>query len=160
MCTSTDQTLWTVANDPDGIALLTEHLVEVGPTLVILEATGGFEAHVAAELAVGGCSVAVVNPKQVRDFARAIGRVAKTDAIDAAVLAQFAQALKPQPRLLPDADQLQLRHLVRRRSQIVCMVDSERNRLRYAPDALRQHIRRHIDYLCDDRSDIDRRSEL
>ena len=98
VCISTDATVSTVANDSEGIALLAERFVQIDPTLVVMEATGGYESALAAQLALHNLQVAVVNPKHARDFARAIGRLAKTDAIDAAVLAQFAHAVRPQPK--------------------------------------------------------------
>ena len=155
VCISTDATVSTVANDSEGIALLAERFVQIDPTLVVMEATGGYESALAAQLALHNLQVAVVNPKHVRDFARAIGRLAKTDAIDAAVLAQFAHAVRPQPRPLPDADHQQLRSLVRRRQQIVRMINSERNRLPSASTPLHPGILKHIEFLTHARSDID-----
>lgn len=156
VCVSTDAKVWSVSNDPNGIASLVQRLRNIAPSLVVMEATGGFESEVAAALALSSLDVAVVNPKQVRDFARATGRLAKTDAIDASVLAHFAQAVKPEPRPLPDDDQLQLRALVRRRRQIIQMISSERNRLRSASSLLRPGIEQHIAFLTQCRSDIDR----
>ena len=97
----------------------------------------------------------MVNPRQVRDFARSTGRLAKTDAIDAGVLAQFAQAVKPEARRLPDHDQEQLRQLVRRRRQVVVMISSETNRLRFVSDLVGAVIERHIGYLSDSRTEMD-----
>src|SRR5262245_7146785 len=91
-------------NDPDGIAPLVGRLRPLNPTLIVLEATGGYEIPVAAALAAAGLPVCVVNPRQVRDFARATGKLAKSDPIDAAVLAHFGQAIRPEPRPLPDED--------------------------------------------------------
>ena len=95
---------WTSPNDPDGIADLAARVAVLGPALVVLEATGRYEAACAAALATAGVPVAVVNPRQARDFAKATGRLAKTDALDAAVLARFAEAVRPEPRPLPDAE--------------------------------------------------------
>ena len=125
---------WRVANDGPGIAALVERVQELAPGVVVLEATGGFEALVAAALAAAGLSVAVVNPRQVRDFARATGQLAKTDALDAAVLARFAEAVRPAPRPLPDAAQAELGALVTRRRQLVAMLTAEPNRLASAPE--------------------------
>ncbi|MBI1902308.1 MAG: transposase, partial [Planctomycetia bacterium] len=98
-------------------------------SLIVLEATGGYEQVVTAELAAAGLPVVVVNPRQVRDFARATGRLAKTDQIDAAILAQFAQAVQPQLRPLPDEKTLELREKLGRRRQLLQMCNAERNRL-------------------------------
>ena len=156
VCLTSPPDIWRVCNNSDGIGSLVECLGEIVPAVVVMEATGGYEAAVAAELADSGVGVAVVNPRQVRDFARSTGRLAKTDAIDAAVLAQFAQAVKPEPRTLPDRDHKQLRELVRRRRQILVMISSENNRLRFASDLVRPSIELHIGYLSDNRTDIDR----
>ena len=109
---------WQCANDETGIAALVERLRSwqpLAPQLIVLEATGGLERLVVAALALAGLPVAVVNPRQARDFAKATGRLAKTDAVDAAVLAHFAQALQPPPRSLPDAATQALAARVERR---------------------------------------------
>jgi transposase len=93
---------WTVTNDEQGLAELAPRLVALAPTLVVLEATGGFEFLAAITLAKAGLPIAVVNPRQVRDFAKAMGRLAKTDALDATLLADFAQRVRPEIRALPD----------------------------------------------------------
>ena len=93
---------FSVVNDERGLAQLIEQLLAVTPTLVVLEATGGIELPLTSALALGGLPVVVVNPRQVRDFAKATGQLAKTDAIDAQVLARFAEAIRPEPRPLPD----------------------------------------------------------
>ena len=92
---SSEARVWRTANNPEGIASLLESLGRVAPRLVVMESSGGYEYQAAAELAAAGHAVAVVNPRQVRDFGRSIGRIAKTDEIDAAVLARFAEAVKP-----------------------------------------------------------------
>ena len=112
------------ANDPDGVAALTARVVALSPARVVVEATGGYEHPLAA-----GVPVAVVNPRQVRDFARATGRYAKTDAIDAAVLAHFAEAVRPEARPLPDADTRRLGERLDRRRQLLGMRAMESNRL-------------------------------
>ena len=145
---------WRKANNPEGIASLLESLGCVAPSLVVMESSGGYEYEVAAELAAAGHAVAVVNPRQVRDFGRSIGRIAKTDEIDAAVLARFAEAVKPQVRPLPDEEERELRALIRRRRQVVEMITSERNRLGQAPPVLRPHIEAHIAWLIEGRGDI------
>lgn len=134
-------------HDEAGLAALVQYLHPRQPTLVVLEATGGYEADVAAALAVAGFPVAVVNPRQVRDFARATGRLAKTDALDAVVLAQFAEAVRPPARPLPDAAHQALTALVRRRQQLVEMLTAERNRLPLAPPPIRADVHAHIHFL-------------
>jgi len=134
------------ANDAKGIAALVAHVRELMPTLVVLEATGGYEAAVAAELAVAA-PTAVVNPKQVRDFAKATGRLAKTDVLDAAVLALFAEKLRPEPRPLPDAQARELTDLVQRRRQLMDMIVAETNREQMAQPRVRKAIQRHITWL-------------
>jgi transposase len=114
----------------EGIASLVERVKALSPVLIVLEATGGFETVVAGALAGAQLPLAVVNPRQVRDFARAIGRLAKTDALDAEVIALFAERVRPEPRPLPDEDARYLSELVARRRQIVEMMTMERNRRR------------------------------
>jgi transposase len=126
---------WQVANAPAGLAALVDRLVPLGPALVVLEATGGLEVPVAAALAAAGLPVAVVNPRQVRDFARAAGTLAKTDRLDAAVLAHFAEALRPAPRPLPDATARQWQDLLARRRQLLELRGMEQNRLATAATA-------------------------
>lgn len=135
------------ANDPQGIASIIDQIVPLEPSGVVLEATGGLEMLVAGELELAGMPVSLVNPRQVRNFARAIGRLAKTDSIDAQVLAHFAEAVKPPVRPLPDADTRELRALVDRRRQLLEMVTSERNRLRRAPERVQVLIQEHIGWL-------------
>ena len=117
-----------VARDGKGLEELTARLGGLGVALVVLEATGGFEVTVAAALCAAGLPLAVVNPRQVRDFARATGRLAKTDALDAAAIAHFAEAVHPEPRPVPDEQARALGELVTRRRQIVEMMTAERNR--------------------------------
>ena len=117
VCVSSEARVWREANTPEGIARLLERVSHVGPRLVVMESTGGYEYDLAAQLAAAAHAVAVVNPRQVREFARSIGRNAKTDELDAAVLARFAEAVKPQVRPLPDEQERELRALIRRRSQ-------------------------------------------
>jgi transposase len=135
-------------NDDAGIAAIVDHLTALRPALIVLEATGGLEAPLAAALAAAGLPVAVVNPRQVRDFARATGKLAKTDALDAAVLAHFAEAIRPQARPLPDEQARQLEAILARRRQLIQMRTAERNRLAtVAPKAVRQDLASHIKYL-------------
>lgn len=117
------------ANTPEGVDALTDWLRSVGVALVVVEASGGYERAVLAALSLGGLPVALVNPKRVREFARALGQLAKTDALDAAVLAQFAEAIRPPVWAMPDPDAQALRALLVRRAQLVGMRTAEKNRL-------------------------------
>jgi len=112
----------------------TARIHELSPTVIVLEATGGFEIPLAAEMSAAGLPVAVVNPKQVRDFARALGILAKTDAIDARVLALFAERIRPEPRQLRDEDARIFKDLVARRRQLVTMQTMELNRRKQTAD--------------------------
>ena len=140
-------TPYRVAHDEAGLAALVAHVQTLAPALVVLEATGGLETDVATALAVAGVPVAVVNPRQVRDFAKAVGHLAKTDQIDADVLALFAARLQPPPRPLPDAAQHELTALVARRRQLVEMLTAERNRLPLARGRIKQDVQVHIHFL-------------
>jgi transposase len=134
-----------VARDGKGLNELIERLRGVGPSLVAVEATGGFETIVAAAIASAQLPLAVVNPAQVRHFAKAVGKRAKTDPIDAAVIARFAEAVKPEPRPLPDAAARLLAELVGRRRQIIEMLVAERQREKRADAArVRKSLARHI----------------
>ena len=119
-----------VARDSEGVATLADRLGSLNPTLIVLEATGGFETLVAGALAAAQLPLAVVNPRQIRDFARAVGQLAKTDALDAKIIALFAERVHPEPRPLPDDQTRALAELVARRRQIVEMMTAERNRRR------------------------------
>jgi transposase len=139
---------WRFANTDNGITEALACLEELSPALVVLEATGGMEYPLAAALAVAKIPVAVVNPRHVRDFARATGRLAKTDSIDAKVLAHFASAVHPTPRPLPDTQGQELKAIVTRRRQLIEMLTAERNRLHSARSkAVKAHIRAHIAWL-------------
>jgi transposase len=120
--------------DPTSLTDLAARLTSVRPALVVLEATGGYESIVAAALAEAGLPVAIVNPRQTRKFAGAIGRLAKTDTIDAAVIAHFAEAIRPEPRPLADVQTQRLGALLARRAQLVIMVSSEQQRHDRAAD--------------------------
>jgi len=150
-----DDAAWRVRNDEAGIAALVERLGQREPAVVVLEATGGLEWALAAALAAAHLPVVVVNPRQVRDFARATGRLAKTDAIDAQVLAQFGEAVEPPPRPLPDQATQELAALVTRRRQLVEMLTGEKNRLRTARASVRRDIQEHIRWLERRLNDLD-----
>jgi transposase len=121
-----------VARTGDGLDQLAQALRTLAPRLVVLEATGGFEVMVAAALAGAGLPLAVVNPRQIRDFARATGRLAKTDALDAEIIALFAERIRPEPRPIADGQAQALAELVARRRQLVEMIGMEANRQRQA----------------------------
>ena len=138
---------FSVANDEAGVAQILDRLRAVSPALVVLEATGGLEIPLTGALAAAGMPVVVVNPRQVRDFAKATGQLAKTDALDAQVLAQFAEVLRPAPRPLPDAQTQTLAALLTRRRQLVEMLTAEKNRLASAHTPVRTSLRTHITWL-------------
>jgi transposase len=137
-----------VARDGKGLESLVDRLMVLDVSLVVLEATGGFETTVAAALAGVGLPLAVVNPRQIRSFAKALGKLAKTDAIDAEVIALFADKVRPQARPLPTSDARALGELVARRRQIVEMIGMEASRRRHAADKrLARTIDRHLAFL-------------
>lgn len=140
---------WSVANSSEGVRGLVQKLRDLGVTLVVLEASGGLERRAIAALAGAKLPVVAVNPRQVRDFAKATGKLAKTDAIDAAILALFAQRIRPEPRPIKDEEAQELEALVVRRRQVVDMIGAEKNRLRAAPPSkqVRTAIGRTIEYL-------------
>jgi transposase len=145
-----------LANDAAGIAAVVGWLQTIRPRLIVVEATGGYEAPLVAELGIAALPVAVVNPRQVRDFARATGRLAKTDRLDAPVLAHFGQAVRPTPRPLPDEEARALGALVERRRQVVAMRTAEANRLGATRVALvRTRIQAHLAWLEADLGEID-----
>lgn len=145
-----------LTNDEPGIAQLLEQLLVLRPPLIVLEATGGLEGPVTAALAAAGLAVAVVNPRQVRDFAKATGHLAKTDALDAQMLAHFAAVIQPVPRALPDAERQALAALLTRRRQVLEMLVAEQQRLGTASLALRPRIETHIAWLRQERDELDR----
>lgn len=148
-------TVRTVAYDAAGISGLVSELQSLGPSAVVLESTGGLELLLAGALAAASLPVVVVNPRQVRDFARATGRLAKTDALDAQVLAHFAEAVRPAVRPLPDSDTQELHSLTARRTQVVEMLVAEKNRLGRASRAVAPRIRAHIQWLEQELDELD-----
>jgi transposase len=143
ICVS-DGEVWQAANDDRAMDDLCTRIASLGPTLVVLEATGGYESRAAGALASRQIPVAVVNPRQVRSYARSVGQLAKTDRIDARILARFAAAVHPEPRSLPDAETRALEALITRRRQLVEMVTAEGNRLELAAPIIRKQIKLHI----------------
>jgi transposase len=142
-----EPTRWRVANDSAGIAQCLAYLLPLKPALIVLEATGGWQDALVAALAVAKLPFAVVNPRQLRDFAKATGQLAKTDALDAGVIAHFAEAVRPTPRPLPDALTQQLDALVQRRRQLLEILVAERHRRALAHPTVQDSLARHIDYL-------------
>jgi transposase len=137
-----------VSNDEEGFDELVGRLEDPHPTLVVLEASGGFERPVTAALAAAKMAVCVVNPRQSRDFARATGKLAKTDRLDAHVLARFAQAIQPLPRTLPDEEAQEFQAILARRAQIISMMSAEKNRLgATASKAVAGRIQAHLRWL-------------
>ena len=140
--------VWVVANDDAGLRQLVSRLKTMEPYMVVLEASGGLELPLVAALAVEELPVVVVNPRQARDFARATGKLAKTDALDASVLAHFGEAVKPPVRPLRDAETQALNSLATRRYQVMSMLVSEKHRLNTASAvAVRPSIEAHIEWL-------------
>jgi transposase len=146
---------WQIPHTNDAIHDLASQLVSLHPFLVVLEATGGLEIPLTGALATAGLPIVVVNPRQVRDFAKATGKLAKTDAIDAHVLAHFAEAVRPTPRPLPDAQTQAISAMLARRRQIVAMLTAEKNRLRTANGAVREDLLQHIAWLEERLSKLD-----
>jgi transposase len=148
-------TTFSVARDAEGLVELTARLLSLQPDLIVLEATGGFEVTVAAALAGAGLPLAVVNPRQIRDFARACGQLAKTDALDARAIARVAE--RPEARLVPDEQARALAELVARRRQVVEMITAEGCRERQARDPrLAERIAAHVAWLRQELADIER----
>jgi transposase len=147
--------VWQFTNDEAGFATLVERLKPLEPRLVVMEATGGYQAPAAMALSLAGLAVAVVNPRQVRDFGRATGQLAKTDVLDAEIIARFGEALKPEPRRIADAELQALQGLVMRRRQLVDMITAETNRHATALQPVREDIEEHIKWLKRRLKDID-----
>lgn len=137
----------TFANQEDGLSLLIDFVKPLSPRLIVLEATGGLEKAAVCALAVARLPVVVVNPRQVRDFAKAKGILAKTDQIDAGVIAQFGEAIRPEIRPLKTEEAQKLDALLSRRRQISQMITAEKNRLQAAPVWIRKDIQKHIAWL-------------
>jgi transposase len=146
---------WTVPHDASGVATLVDRVQPLQPTLIVLEAPGGLERLVTSALATAGLPVVVVNPRQVRDFARATGQLAKTAALDARALAHFADAIRPKPRTVPDAQTQELRTLLGRRQQLVAMRTMEQNRLAGSSGRLQRDITAHITWLNEHLATLD-----
>jgi transposase len=149
--------LWQVANDEDGIATLVANLTARAPRLVVLEATGGHERAVTAALVAADIPVAVVNPRQVRDFAKATGQLAKSDALDARLLALFAERVQPPVRPLPDVVAQEIAALLARRRQLLEMRTAEMNRRASLTPRLRPALDAHVTWLSQQLAEVDRK---
>ena len=146
---------WSFTNDERGISEAVSCLQGLSPSLVVLEATGDVEMPLTAALVVAGLPVAVVNPRQIRDFARAMGKLSKTDVLDAQVMAHFAATVQPTARPIPDAQTQELSDILTRRRQIVEMIVAERNRLLTARGVVNEGIQAHIAWLEQELANID-----
>jgi len=147
---------WTAANDQAGMSATVARLRTLAPTLIVAEATGGYERALVAALAAAGLPLVVANPRQVRDFAKATGQLAKTDRLDADILALFAERVRPTPRPLPAPVVQQLNALITRRRQLLDMLTAERNRLEHAAAPIRRSLADHIRWLERRVADVDR----
>ena len=143
------------ANSEDGIASLVPRLQALHPQIILLEATGGYEIPVAYALSEAGLPMVIANPKSVRHFAKALGRLAKTDKLDAQILALYAQSIQPQVRPLKEREQLELTNLMSRRRQLQGMIVMEKNRRRTCTPKVRLNIDRHLAYLSQLLEDLD-----
>jgi len=152
---SATQEIWRTSNDETGIVNLTKRLSTLAPTLIVLEATGGLEIPLASALAANKLPVTVVNPRQVRDFAKATGQLAKTDILDAKVLARFAVAVRPEIRPIKDQETRELAALVTRRRQLVAILAIEKTRLKQVSKPIRQNVQAHITWLQDQIREMD-----
>jgi len=146
---------WKTGNNEKEIRDLVKKLKELEPTLIVLEATGGLENSLSGALTSEQMPVVVINPRQVRDFAKAIGRLAKTDAIDAEVIAHFGEAVKPKLKPLSDKETQDLKAFNTRRREIINILTAEKNRYQSAPPCLKSDIKEHIDWLQHRLADID-----
>jgi len=156
VCSLPEGEAFCVANEQAGIDELLARLEDARPELVVLEATGKYERPAAAAIAACGIAVAVVNPRQVRDFAKAVGRLAKTDRIDAEILARFAGAVGPRPSLLPDEEARALQAILVRRRQLLETIVAEKNRLQMAGEAVARRIAAHVRWLEEELDRVDR----
>ena len=144
------------SNDEAGLSKLLGNLVKLSPTLVVMEPTGGFEVPLAGALAAEGLPVAVVNARQIRNYARAVGKLAKTDKLDAMIIAEFAHKVEPEVRPLRDEENQEIKAIVSRRCQLVEMLKAEKNRLAIAPKHIKPNIMAHIEWLRREMDDLDR----
>ena len=146
---------WQVENNSAGIKSLLNHIDDLSPTLVVVEASGGYETHLVSEMSLAGIPVSVANPTRVRALAKAEGQLAKTDAIDARLIARYAEVVQPKPRQRQEEDEIQLTALINRRLQLVDMRTAERNRLRTAPESIKVRLEKSIIWLDEEIADIE-----
>lgn len=154
-----EEELRSVENDAAGIEGIVKRCMELRPQLVVVESTGGYEKKLVAELYSAGIRVALVNPHRVREFARSIGLLAKTDSLDARLLARFGQAVKPAPTRLPDEREQFLAALIQRRRQLIDTRTAEQNRLGTVHPAMRSNIEAHLKWLNDQVAELDHQIE-
>lgn len=149
--------IWKYGNNKHGIKKIVEKLQGIQPQVIVMEATGGLEAPLREALERVGLPVAVMNPRRIRDFGRAMGLLAKTDKLDAKVMAYFAAKIEPEPRPASDSDSKYLEHLLERRDQLQEMLTAEKNRLRQSLNSIiQQQIQEHIDWIERDIQDLDK----
>jgi len=151
-----DGEYWTVPNSEKGIRATVERLQHATPTLIVVESTGGLESALVVELYNAGLPISVAHPGRVREFAKSIGLLAKTDKLDARVLARFGEAVRPAPTKLPSEEQQYLSSLMTRRRQVVEMLTAEKNRFFTAPTSVRERLEKHIVWLKDELRRLDR----
>jgi len=156
VCVGSSGEYFRVENNADGFKVIQERLADYSPCLLIAESTGGYESEMVRVLQKKGFSVAVINPRQARDFAKALGRLAKTDKIDAGVLAHFGEALKPAAKAISSEDEESLSALAQRRRQLVDMLTVEKNRLRQAHGSIDKSIKKSVDFLKKQLKDVEK----
>jgi transposase len=147
--------IWQEENNEEGIDQLKEKLIKLKPALIVMEATGGYEMEAALALGAADLPVAVINPRQARNFAKSTGKLAKTDKIDAKMLAHFGEAIKPEPQKMPDDEAIKLQATLSRRRQLVEMLVAEKNRRGAAHKSLKKQIEAHIEWLQRELSEVD-----
>ena len=147
--------IFQVDNSEEGITQLVKRMQETSPDLIVMEATGGYETAAASALGVAGLPLAIVNPRQARDFAKSLGRLAKTDKIDASMLAHFGEATRPEPRKLPDEQTVLLQALLVRRRQLINMLVAEKNRYGMTHETQQMRVQEHIEWLETELKDLD-----
>lgn len=150
---------WQAANDPIGIAKTVSRLQEIAPALIVVEATGGLELPLMVALHEAGLPICRLHPGRVREFAKSIGLLAKTDKLDARLLARFAEAVQPAPTRLPSVAEQELLALMTRRRQVVEMLTAEKNRLDSAPATVQERLRQHISWLEEELAQLNRHIE-
>jgi len=147
---------WQIKNEDRGFIELIGKMREIQPTLIVLEATGGLELPLVAEITLAGLPIAVVNPKRIRDFARSAGQLAKTDKLDARIIAHFAQAVRPEIRHLRSEEEEHLTALLTRRMQIIEMLTAEKNRVYSIRRQMKERLEVHIQWLNAEVKELDK----